>query len=73
MVRKGNLTVFEVAVSPKPERSRPPKLVCMHLTSIYSCINLLSRFQSIQFFYYHGLSQSMEILVIFEKKQNVQN
>ena len=42
MVGKGNLAVFEVAVSPKPERSRPPKLVCMHLTSIPTCMNFLS-------------------------------
>ena len=25
---------LKVTVSPKPKRSRPPKLVCMHLTSI---------------------------------------
>ena len=49
---------LKVAVSPKPERSRPPKLVCMHVTSIYSCINFLSRFRSIEFFDDHGL-QSM--------------
>ena len=39
MVGKGNLAVFEVAISPKPERVHPPKLVCMHLTSIPTCIN----------------------------------
>ena len=33
---------FKVAVSPKPERPRPPKLVCMHLTSILTCMNFLS-------------------------------
>ena len=55
MVRKGNLAVFEVAVSPKLETSRPPKLVCMHLASIYSCMNFLSRFRSIEFFDDHGL------------------
>ena len=58
MVRKGNLAVFEgsyspwsereiwpflkVAVYPKPERPHPPKLVCMHLTSILTCMNFLS-------------------------------
>ena len=46
---------LKVAVSPKPERSRPPKLVCMYLTSIYSCINFLSQFRSIEFFDDHGL------------------
>ena len=46
---------LKVAISPKPERSRPPKLVCMHLTSTPTCMNFLSRFQLIQFFHYHGL------------------
>ena len=46
---------LKVAVSPKPKRSHPPKLVCMHLTSIYSCMNFLSRFRSIEFFDDHGL------------------
>ena len=60
MVRRGNLAVFEGSsisetgkVTPT-KRSRPPKLVCMHVTSIYSCINFLSRFQTIEFFYYLG-------------------
>ena len=34
MVRKGNLAIFEIAISPKPERPCPPKLVCMHVTTI---------------------------------------
>ena len=46
---------LKVAVSPKPKRSRSPKLVRMHLTSIYSCMNFLSRFRLIEFFYDHGL------------------
>ena len=46
---------LRVAVSPKPERSHPPKLVCMHLTSTPTCMNFLSRFQSIKFFDDHGL------------------
>ena len=33
---------LKVAVSPKPERPCPPKLVCMHLTSILTCMNFLS-------------------------------
>ena len=59
MGRKGNLAVFEgkqkVAISPKTERSRPPKSVCMHVTSIPTCINFLSQFRSIKFFDDHGL------------------
>ena len=50
-----NWPFLKVAISPKPERPCPPKLVCMHLTSIPTCINFLSQFQSIQFFHYHGL------------------
>ena len=46
---------LKVAVSPKPERLCPPKLMCMYVTSIYSCINFLSRFRSIEFFDDHGL------------------
>ena len=45
----------KVAVSPKPERSRPPKLVCMHVTSVYSYMNFFSRFRLIDFFDDHGL------------------
>ena len=30
---------LKVAISPKPERSCPPKLVCMHVTSIPTCMN----------------------------------
>ena len=46
---------LKVAVSPKPERHRPQKLVCTHLTSIYTCRNFLSRFQLLKFFDDHGL------------------
>ena len=46
---------LRVTVSPKPERSRPPKLVCMHVTSISTCMNFLGRFRSINFFDDHGL------------------
>ena len=46
---------LKVAVSPKPERPHPPKLVCMHVTSIPICINFLSWFRSIKFFADHGL------------------
>ena len=46
---------LKVAISPKPEKSRPPKLVCMHLTSTPTCMNFLSQFQTIKFFDDHGL------------------
>ena len=46
---------FKVAISPKPDGSRPPKLMCMHLTSIPTCKNFLGRFRSIKFFDDHGL------------------
>ena len=46
---------LRVAVSPKPEGSRPPKLVCMHLTSIPTYMNFLSQFRSIKFFDDHRL------------------
>ena len=46
--RKGNFGCFEgninVAISPKPERSHPPKSVCMHFTSTSTCMNFLSQF-----------------------------
>ena len=50
MVRRGNLPFLRVAISPKPERSRPPKSVYMYVTSIHTCMNFLSRFRSIKFF-----------------------
>ena len=46
---------LKVAISPKPKRPRPPKLVCMHVTSIPTCMNFLSQFRSIKFFDDHGL------------------
>ena len=42
---------LKVAISPKLERPCPPKLVCMHLTSIPTAW-ILSRFQSITFFWW---------------------
>ena len=50
MVGKGNLPFLKVAISPKPERPHPPKLVCMYDTSIPTCMNFLSQFRSIKFF-----------------------
>ena len=56
---KGNYGHFKGkqkgAITPKPERPHPPKLVCMHVTSIPTCINFLSQFWSIKIFYDHGL------------------
>ena len=46
---------LKVAISPKPKKPHPPKLVCMHVTSILTCMNFLSRFRSIKFFDDHGL------------------
>ena len=46
---------LKVLVSPKPEKSCPPKLVYMHVTLIPSCMNFLSQFQLIIFFDDHGL------------------
>ena len=50
MRQKGNLAVFEIVVSLKPERPQPPKLACMHVTSIPTCMNFLGRFRSIRLF-----------------------
>ena len=55
---------LRVAVSPKPEIPRPPKLVYMHVTSIHTCMNFLSRFRSIKFFDDHRLQRGN--LVVFE-------
>ena len=45
-----NWPFLKVAISPKPKRSHPSKLMCMHVTSIPTCMNFLSRFRSIKFF-----------------------
>ena len=57
---------LKVAISPKPKRSRPPKLVCMLVTCVYTCMNFLSRFRSIKFFDDHGSMVRKGNLVIFE-------
>ena len=44
---------LRVAVSLKLERPHPPKLVYMHVTSMPTCMNFLSRFQLIKFFNDH--------------------
>ena len=50
-----NFMDHKLILSPKPERPRPPKLVCMYLTLIPTCINFLSQFRSIKFFDDHEL------------------
>ena len=40
---------YKLILSPKPEKSCPPKLVCMHMTSIPTCIKFLGRFRLIEF------------------------
>ena len=57
---------LKVAVSPKPKRSHPPKLVYMHLTFIPTCMNFLRRFQSIEFFDDHGPMVRKGNLAVFE-------
>ena len=47
---------LKVAISPKLDKPRPPKLVCMPLTSIPTCMNFLGRFRSIKLFDDHGHS-----------------
>ena len=54
-VERENWPFLKVAVSPKPERSRPPKLMHMYVTSTPTCMNFLSGFRSIKFFDDHGL------------------
>ena len=48
MVQREILAVFEGkqkgAITPKPERSHPPKLVSMHFMSTSICMNFLSQF-----------------------------
>ena len=46
---------LKIAISPKPEKSCPPKSVYIHVTSAPTCMIFLSKFQSIKFFDDHGL------------------
>ena len=46
---------LKVAVSPKRQRLHPPKLVCMHLTSIPTCMIFFELIPNIQLFDDHGL------------------
>ena len=67
-VERENWPFLKVAISLKPERSRPSKLVHMHKASILTCINFLGRFRSIKFFDDHGLYSMLrkENLAIFK-------
>ena len=40
---------LKVAISPKSERPRPPKLVCMHLISTPTCMNFLNQSNRLHF------------------------
>ena len=37
-VERENWPFLKVAISPKPKRSHPPKLVCMYVTSTSTCM-----------------------------------
>ena len=54
-VERENWPFLKVVVSLKPERSRPPKLVYMYVTSTSICMIFLSQFRLIKFFDDHGL------------------
>ena len=47
---------LKVAISPKLERSCPPKLVCMYVTSTRTWMNFLIRFRSVKIFDDPGLA-----------------
>ena len=40
---------LKVAISPKSERPRPPKFVCMHLISTPTCMNFLNQSNRLNF------------------------
>ena len=46
---------YRVAISLKLKRSHTPKLVCLLVTCVDTCMNFLSQFQSIKFFDENGL------------------
>ena len=54
-VERENWPFLKVAISPKPERSHPLKLVCVYVTSTSTCMIFLSQFRSVKFFDDHGL------------------
>ena len=54
MVKREIWPFLKVAISLKPKKSHPPKLVQMYTSSIPTCMNFLSRFRSIKIFDDHG-------------------
>ena len=54
----GNLAKFESTKTSETKKPGLPKLACMHLTSIPTCMNYLSRFYLIQFFHSSPFSLS---------------
>ena len=46
MVEREIWPFLRLAISPKLERPRPPKLACMYVTSTPTCMIFLSQFQS---------------------------
>ena len=54
----GNLAKFESSKTSETKKPGLPKLACMHLTSIPTCMNYLSRFYLIQFFHSSPFSLS---------------
>ena len=55
MVRKGNLVIFEGSSISGTKEVTLTKIGVHDLTSIYSCMNFLSRFRSMENFDDHGL------------------
>ena len=51
---------LKVAISPKLDKLRPPKLVCMHLTSIPTCMNFWADSNRLNFL------MTMDYLTVFE-------
>ena len=73
---RGIWPFLKVEKSPKAKGLHTPKLDCMHVTSIPTCINFLSRFQSIKYFDPHGLYSpwsEREIWPILKASRNGQN
>ena len=55
MVKKGNLAVFEANLISETRETTPTKISVHACDIIPTCMNFLSRFQSIKFFDDHGL------------------
>ena len=59
-VERENWPFLKVAISPKPERSHPPKLVYMYVTSTPTCMIFLSHSKQLNFL------MTMEYMAVFE-------